>query len=41
MSRTPLGAAEAPLRWHVVVEDLPASGFDPATHDYLDLIDET
>ncbi len=36
-----LGAAEAPLRWHVVEEGVPASGFDPATRDYLDLIDET
>lgn len=34
-------AAEPPLRWNVVEQGTPASGFDPATRDYLDLIDET
>lgn len=35
-SRTPRG----PLRWHVVDGACPADGFDPATRDYLDLLDE-
>jgi len=35
-----VGAAEPPLRWNVVEEGVPTSGFDPATRDYLDLIDE-
>jgi len=30
----------APLRLHVVERGRPAAGFDPATRDYLDLIDE-
>ena len=35
-----VGAAQAPWRWNVVDEGTPARGFDPATRDYLDLIDE-
>ncbi len=31
---------EPPLRWNVVEEGAPAAGFNPATRDYLDLIDE-
>lgn len=34
------GVAEPQLRWNVVQDGTPASGFDPATRDYLDLIDE-
>ena len=34
------GVAESSLRWNVVPDGTPASGFDPATRDYFDLIDE-
>lgn len=38
-SRTAV-TADAPLRWHVADNGTPAPGFDPATRDYLDLIDD-
>lgn len=28
------------FRWHVLEDGRPAEGFDPATRDYLDLLDE-
>jgi len=31
-----ISSAEPPLRWNVVENGSPASGFDPATRDYLD-----
>ena len=34
------GGAGSPLRWNVVQKGTPAAGFDPATRDYLDLLDE-
>ena len=34
------GVAEPPFRWNVVQDGTPAAGFDPATREYLDLIDE-
>ena len=40
LQREQAGGAEPPLRWNVVQDGTPASGFDPATRDYLDLIDE-
>ena len=32
--------AEPALEWNVVENGSPAPGFEPATRDYLDLIDE-
>lgn len=34
-------ATGPPLRWNLVEGGSPTPGFDPATRDYLDLIDET
>lgn len=34
------GGAALPLSWNVVEKGAPADGFNPATRDYLDLIDE-
>jgi hypothetical protein len=33
-------AAGASLRWHAAEGGKPAPGFDPATRDYLDLLDD-
>ncbi len=38
-NRAPAAGGD-PLRWHVAEEGRPAPGFDPATRDYLDLIDD-
>ena len=30
----------SPLQWNVVPKGVPAPGFDPASRDYMDLLDE-
>lgn len=34
------GGVAVPLSWNVVDKGAPVDGFDPATRDYLDLMDE-
>ncbi len=31
----------SPFQWNVVPEGVPAPGFDPASRDYMDLLDES
>ncbi len=31
----------SPFQWNVIPEGVPAPGFDPASRDYMDLLDES